>query len=245
MRLDDLNHTVERLDEALATLAPSRVRQIEWLRYDLNGECREQLDNGRLPRPHQSAWYKVTTDRVAYLRSIAPTRVRDTLTALHSTLRAQSPGVSLRLKFGQMSIAGAFQAHNVGQDYEGFPDDLPGSNLNVVAGRLQSGTYAPDQLTVRMFWHPTFNQWIVANNRGFTAHCIARVRPLRLWPTVFGPVAAEITRLAEVEGANGVPVRLGHRAGEPAPRRLPSGRMFVTPVGNNITQVVEVPGHWT
>ena len=186
----------------------------------------------------------MTVDRGAYLRSVAPTRVRDTLTGLHSTLRAQSPGVSLRLKFGQMRVADAFQVHNVGQDYEGFPNDLPGSNLNVVAGRLQSGTYAPDQLTVRIFWHPTSNQWIGANNRGFTAHCIARVRPLRLWPTVFGPVADEITRLAEVEGAYDVPLLLGHRAGEPAPRRLPSGRMFVTLV-NAITQVVEVPGHWT
>lgn len=63
--------------------------------------------------------------------------------------------------------------------------------------------------------------------------------------TTFQPHDIEITRLAEVEGQGDVPTWTGPRSGEPNLRTLPSTRMFITPVGNAITQVAEVPAGWS
>lgn len=243
MRIDHLNECVSKLDDAIGLLKPSRVRQLEWLRYDLHVVCREQITSRRLPRSHQPAWYRVTLDRLAAIQ--VPTRVRGPIDSIQIFLRQESSGASLSLKFGQMRIAGAFQVPNVNQQrIAGFPDDMAGSDLATVANRIQSGSYLPDQVPIRIFWHSFSNRWVVANNRGFTAHCIANVRPLRLWPTAFYPHDIEVTRLAEVEGLGGVPDFIGPRLGEPVPRRLPSDRMFVTPVENQIARVVQVPSQW-
>lgn len=92
-------------------------------------------------------------------------------------------------------------------------------------------------------------QLIVANNRTFSAHCIAGVRPLRLVFRDADP--AERNRLMEVEGLGGVPVlnftaAVPRPAGIPNPRTLPSPHM---PLKNHLNppqviHVATVPPAW-
>jgi hypothetical protein len=245
MLIQHLDSYVDQLNVSIALLAPSRVRQLEWLRDDLNIVCRNQITQGGIPGPHKQAWYRITLDRLASIH--VPTRIQATVNALKLSIRSTSSGTSLRLYFGQMRIAGNFQVPNVNQqNIAGFPQDLANASLYAVLQRLRDGTYLSDQIPIRIFWHAPANRWIVANNRGFTAHCLAQVRPLRLWPTQFLPNDIEITRLTEIEGHNGIPTFTGYRGGEVNPRRLPSQHMFITPGPNSaqIQEVATVPGHW-
>jgi len=239
MDITALDNHINLLDEAIATLQPSRVRQLEWLRYDLDHFARNALGSSQ----YRKAWDRILYDRLEAI--IIPDRIRPTIDKIKATARAASSGASMRIHFGQQRVAGTFQSQNVNQAaLPGFPDAVANSPLALVQAGLAQGQYSADQIPVQVFWHVQSNKWVAANNRGYTVHCLARVRPLRILLTTFQPHDIEITRLAEVEGQGGIPNWTGVRGGEPNPRTLPSTRMFITPVGNAITQVAEVPAGW-
>ena len=239
MDINALNNYINMLDDAIATLHPSRVHQLEWLRYDLNHFARNALGSAQ----YRKAWDRITFDRLQAIR--IPYRIQRDIDKIKSALRSASSGVSMKIHFGQQRVAGTFQSFNANQAaVPGFPDTVANSPLPLVQAGLAQGQYAADQIPVQVFWHVPSNKWIAANNRGYTVHCLARVRPLRILLTTFQPHDIEITRLAEVEGQGNVPHWTGVRGGEPNPRTLPSTRMFITPVGDAITQVAEVPANW-
>lgn len=144
--------------------------------------------------------------------------------------------------FGQMSVNHHFQGQV----------RLLGAREAELAGKpLLAAT--PDALGYGLGCRVTVvreaGRLIVVNNRTFSAHCIAGVRPLRL---VFRDAdQAERNRLMEVEGVGGVPVlnftaAVPRPAGSPKPRTLPSPHM---PLINSldppqVIHVATVPFAW-
>ncbi|MET3131342.1 hypothetical protein AAKU55_001604 [Oxalobacteraceae bacterium GrIS 1.11] len=238
MNLNNLNDYINLLDDAIGTLRPSRVQQLEWLRYDLDVYARNNLNTPLYRR----AWDRIVGDRLDAIN--VPTRIRSTINTIKLAVRADSAGVSFKIHFGQQRVAGNFQAPNVNQVIPGFPLDMAVAPLAAVEGKLRQGHYLPDQIPIQIFWHIPLQRWITANNRGYTVHCLAGVRPLRLLPTTFGLQAIEVTRLAEVEGVNGIAQWTGNRHGAQNPRQLPSVDMLITPIGNAIERIASVPPHW-
>ncbi|UVH56375.1 hypothetical protein NWF24_26550 [Variovorax paradoxus] len=242
MNTDKLDDYLNLLDTTISNLMPSPARnRLEWLRHDLATFAIDTLATNLYRR----AWARIVLDRLEAIT--LPPNMHATFVQTKLELRAFSKGEPLRPLFGQQRIAPGFQTFNINQEQlPGFPGDLANSTLATVQTRIQQGTYSPDQIPIRIFLHGVQQKWIAANNRGYTAHCLAGVRPLRMLPTIFEPTDIEITRLQEVEGENGIGPWTGMRGNEPNPRRLPSERMFVVPIVNAagsgaITSVASVP----
>jgi len=149
--------------------------------------------------------------------------------------------------FGQLRIGRDFQgsATSDQQAIVGFPSDkVVGRPLIVVAGMMNKNELGADEIPVQVFRHAVSKTWVAVNNRGYATHCMAGLKPLRIWPRL--PDQMEINRLDEVEGkdharfftyASGVE----HLAKKP--HTLPSLQIPITDGPNswNVTAVVTVP----
>lgn len=244
MTLADLEEMLERLAVLMDMGKPRRYLQLVMLDADIREHYLAPYQG--LSRVYRDAWDQAVLNRLDAI-AIPGVLQREFLSIRHAW-RARMVGVNLRIHFGQMRVGPDFQgAQNVHQAaIVGFPDGIVGRPLQVVAGELTQGDILADQVPLQIFHHD--NRWIAANNRCYTAHCLAGVRPLRLIPRL--PIQLEINRLAEVEGQGGVgtfhyqPLCVARLAVDP--RTLPSHQMPVTlgPNSWDITQVATAPVAW-
>jgi hypothetical protein len=144
--------------------------------------------------------------------------------------------------FGQLRIGSDFQSsQSINQQaITGFPSEkIVGRPLSVVAGMMgtvETSEIGPDEIPIQIFREESSKRWIAANNRGYAAHCMAGLRPLRIWPRL--PDQMELNRLKEVEGS-GDAKKFTYNAAvtEPLvnkPHTLPSRQIPITAGPNSL-----------
>ncbi|MFN9211861.1 MAG: hypothetical protein ACK6DI_13470, partial [Betaproteobacteria bacterium] len=193
---------------------------------------------------YRGAWDQAVLNRLDAMQ--LPGAMRREFAMFRHALRARMAGANLKLHFGQMRVSPNFQgAQNVNQQVIGFPDQIIGSNLQIVAGDIRNGNILGDQIPLQIFYKD--NKWIAANNRCLTAYCFALVRPLRLIPRL--PDQLEINRLYEKDGRGDISnfsylPAVSHL--KKSPRTLPSDQMPVItgPATWIVQSVATIPGHW-
>ncbi len=198
--------------------------QVERLISDLENQYLAKYDE--LSNAYRGAWDEAVKSRLDV--NLNPT--------LNHNLRkfrlawindAKFTGIA-HIHFGQMRIAANFaNAANVAQQALGV-DQLAGRTLAEVATDIQNGVIARDEIPVQIFLHG--NVWVAINNRGFACHCIANVRPLRLFPR--DPEAVESNRLTEAAPAFTYANGVAHLTQNP--RTLPSKEMPITAGPNSV-----------
>ncbi len=203
----------------------------------------------KLSRPCKRAWEESASRRLASIVGRYPAD-RARLQQLAGEVRAATSPTGLRIWFGQMRVGANFQG-STSQDQETIPDfptdDVVGRPVNVVAGSLTEGEIRPDQIPVQVFWSAQHNVWVAVNNRGYAAHCEAKVQPLRIWPRE--PTQKESNRLSETIDYGSVsyaPGFTGHKRGTGS-RELPSEEILVTNMDSlpfDVLRIVEVPATW-
>jgi hypothetical protein len=243
MTLQELNEMLGSLGELMELGRPHRYLQLRMLDADIRAHYLAPFAD--LGRVYREAWDQAVLNRLDGMR--LPGAMQREFAIFRHAWRARMVGTNLRLHFGQMRVGPNFQgAQNVHQArILGFPDDIVGRPLQVVAGEINNGDILGDQIPLQIFNHN--NRWIAANNRCLTTYCLAGVRPLRLIPRL--PEQLEINRLGEVEGQGQI-LSFGYNVGVPLlavyPRALPSNQMPVTTGPNTWTveRVATIPGHW-
>lgn len=99
------------------------------------------------------------------------------------------------LLFSQVKCNDTFQSH-----YDGSPEWIASSSLDMVAKKLLLTPAKSIDFRISVSLHA--GRWVVWNNRGFTAHCLANITPLRIAPKP-SPTADELSRMGEtVDGLN-------------------------------------------
>ncbi|CAI8825982.1 hypothetical protein [Methylocaldum szegediense] len=243
MTLVELNEMLRKLDELMEMGKPHRYLQLRMLSADIRNHYLAAHQD--LNRIYRDAWDQAVLNRLDGMTM--PTAMQREFLNFRHQWRARTRNANLRIYFGQMRVGPDFQgAQNIHQGaIVGFPQHIVGRPLVVVAGELNQGDILGDQIPLQIFYHN--NKWIAANNRCYTTHCLAGVRPLRIIPRL--PEQLEINRLAEVEGQNGVG-NFTYQPGVPHlaqnPRRLPSDQMPITQGQNSwvVQQVATVPLAW-
>lgn len=146
--------------------------------------------------------------------------------------------------FGQLKVNHQF-SHGTTAHHATFADFLKTgtpcvNGRNVVdVGRVINDRLESDKIKVKVFNHR--GMWIAVNNRGFAAHAVGGVKPLRLIPCTAS--TAEENRLDEVEGVGGIGT-FGYPAGLAArltntPHRVPSDEV---PICTGTSFTVEAVG---
>lgn len=244
MTLVELEEMLERFTVLMDMGKPRRYVQLVMLDADIREHYLTPYRN--LSRVYRDAWDQAVLNRLDAMA--LPGALQREFLSIRHAWRARMVGVNLRIYFGQMRVGPDFQgAQNVHQAaIIGFPDGIVGRPLQVVAGELTQGDILADQVPLQIFHHN--NCWIAANNRCFTAHCMAGVRPLRVIPRT--PIQLEINRLAEMGGQGNIPAF----AYQPLcvarlsvdPRTLPSTQMPVTlgPNSWSVSHVATAPVAW-
>jgi hypothetical protein len=160
----------------------------------------------------------------------------------------------LTIYFGQIQVAPTFQESQTVEkaDIKGLPE-IVGKAINEVQGSIHGGQILCDQIPIQIFWLNDKQKWVTCNNRGYTAHCKAKVRPMRIIPV--RPKPDDLNRLrdtatvpGEVKLADGTisPLKYASETlprAEERKRTLPSLEMLITSSGE-ILDVVKVPKEW-
>jgi hypothetical protein len=163
---------------------------------------RPKVQLGELPDAYIVVW---DASIIARLRAIRPagkvTSFDEPVAWVPKPLGAEIPDIL----FGQLRIGAEFQGSATvnQQAIAGFPEKkVVGRPLNVVAGMMGNeadSEIGPDEIPIQIFRDETSRRWIAANNRGYATHCLAGLKPLRVWPRK--PDQMELNRLKEVENA--------------------------------------------
>lgn len=238
---------IEDIVNRLGSLDGDSAHPFHWLAEDINTFYKEGLRAGKWTSGEKHAWNRIIYERIRYnfekltdsdKNKQESRRIRDAA--------RNFPGatVSIRLFVGQIRVGHSFQSASIEQTrLVGAPEDIANRPMseelrgdNLVPGRLpverlRSGDISADQWLIRIFHYSRKNAWVVANNRGFTAHCLADLRPLRLIPTRYAENSHEWQRLNEVDGD----------------RTLPSTESVITSgrANNRILATARVPVQWS
>lgn len=245
MNLHTLERLVMQLTAMRANLAEPDVG-VEMLYEDITQRYLAPYHG--LPRFCIRAWDESVTRRLHEMERRGDA-ARGPIRGFLSAWRTEASTISLRVLFGQMRTAADFQTSATGgQDMiEGFPTDrVIGRPVDVVRGSIQESEIRPDQMPIQIFWSPDHQRWVAINNRGYAAHCLADVQPLRLWPRA--PEQAELNRLNETADLAHVTFAPGFTGDRPhGTRVLPSDSILITNLQVlpfEIVQIARVPAGW-
>lgn len=233
---------IQALINSLAQNGHPANGQLDRLYYDITTLYQPALEAG-LGKAYKTAWDESITRRFAAITVHAS--ISDAFDKLRADWKSTASTASLFLYFGQIRVgpnfAGAQNVHQ--QNIVGLPN-LNGQALVNIGATINAAQMLPDEIVVQIFWHN--NKWIVANNRGFTAHVIGGVRPLRLVPRPADQM--ELNRLTDVEGQGEIQRFTGANAHAllVRPHTVPSTQMPITSGPNtfDVQQVVTIPKTW-
>jgi hypothetical protein len=261
MNKDEIKMMCEKLDVvvdklALGSQGRKKLAQLtddirQWYVADFDG----------LDRRYRAAWEEIIRRRIMDAEQHVPGKERQAVVMQRMRLSGR---VYLKIYFGQIRAGRNFQgAMTVEQQgTAGFPqEEVVGKMVDTVAGKIGESIAASD-MPVEIFWwsgpatagdHRVDGRpregWIATNNRGYAAHCLAGVMPLRLRPRP--PSREVVNRLGEVEGEQAVG-RLtfdsvtGVQRESGAVRRLPSAELPLTdgPQSWHVQKLASVPSYF-
>jgi hypothetical protein len=170
--------TKPKLQKLISTLQDLNEANVQVVRLisDLQDQYLANYDD--LSNTYRGAWDEALKNRMD--RSNNPTIIQKVADIRANWLNDFKFTGIAKIHFGQVRIASNFAgAGNVAQVNLGVAA-LAGRQIADVATDIVNGTIARDEIPVQIFLNG--NVWVSINNRGFACHCIAGVRPLRVFP---------------------------------------------------------------